>query len=157
MVNVFKMRRLLTYLFKNLNSFRNRPISWLFAKLKKTNKNKLFTRIFFFTFSAVPKPVQLLEVPDTIDKCDFLLKWKETGDNGSIITKYTVYQRIVNGDGAVQSWKDIYSFLTYEHHVDNLERGKLYEFKVKATNKIGEGEEDEMYFKKVKVEAGKFV
>ena len=102
-------------------------------------------------------PVQLLEVPDKIDKCDVLLKWKETGDNGSIITKYTVYQRIVKGDGTVQSWKDIYSFLAYEYHVRNLERGKLYEFKVTATNKIGEGKEDEMYFKKVKVEAGKSV
>ena len=39
----------------------------------------------------------------------------------------------------------------------SLERGKLYEFKVTATNEVGEGMEDEQYFKKVKVEAGKFI
>ena len=102
-------------------------------------------------------PVQLLAVPDKIDKCDFLLKWKETGDNGASITKYTVYQRIVNGNGQVQTWKGIHSSLANEYHVLNLERGELYEYKVTATNKVGEGMEDEQYFKKVKVEAGKFI
>ena len=101
-------------------------------------------------------PVQLLDVPDKIDKCDFLLKWKGTRDNGATITKYTVYQRTVNGNGEVQLWKGIHSFLTYEYHVLNLERGELYEFKVTATNKVGEGMEDEQYFKKVKVEASKY-
>ena len=101
-------------------------------------------------------PVQLLDVPDKIDKCDFLLKWKETSDNGAPITKYTAYQRTVNGNGEVQLWKRIHSSLQHEYHVLNLERGEVYEFKVTATNKIGEGMEDGKYFKKVKVEAGKF-
>ena len=101
-------------------------------------------------------PVQLLDVPDKINKCDFLLKWKETRHNGAPITKYTVYQRTVNGKGEVQLWKRIHSSLQHEYHVLNLERGEVYEFKVTATNKIGEGMEDEQYFKKVKVEAGKF-
>ena len=102
-------------------------------------------------------PVQLLDVPDKIDKCGFLLKWKETRDNGAPITKYTVYQRTVNGNGEMQLWKVIHSFLAYEYHVLNLESGELYEFKVTATNKNGEGMEDEQYFRKVKVEAGKFI
>ena len=102
-------------------------------------------------------PVQLLETPDKIDKCDFLLKWKETRNNGASITKYTVYQRTVNGNGQVQLWKGIHSSLGYEYHVLNLERGELYEFKVIATNKIGEGLEDEQHFKQVKVEEGKFI
>jgi len=102
-------------------------------------------------------PVQLLEVPDKIDKCDFLLKWKETRDNGASITKYTVYQRTVNGNGQMQLWKGVHSFLAYEYHVLNLERGERYEFKVTATNKIGEGMEDEQNFKQVKVEEGKFI
>ena len=102
-------------------------------------------------------PVQMLEVPGMIDKCDFVLKWRETRDNGASLTKYTVYQRTVNENGQVQPWKDIYSSLAYEYHVLNLERGGLYEFKVTATNKIGEGMEDEQYFKKVKVEEGKFI
>ena len=102
-------------------------------------------------------PVQLLEVPGRIDDCDFLLKWNETRDNGSIIRKYKVYQRTVNGSGPVQPWKEIHSCLAYQYHVHNLEKGKLYEFQVKATNKIGEGKEDENYVKKVKVEAGKSI
>ena len=102
-------------------------------------------------------PVQLLEVPGMIEKCDFLLKWRETHDNGAIITKYTVYQRTVNGNGQVQPWKGIHSSLDHEYHVLNLERGEVYEFKVTATNKIGEGMEDEHYFKKVMVDAGKFI
>jgi len=102
-------------------------------------------------------PVQLLEVPDKIDKCDFLLRWKETRDNGASITRYTVYQRTVNESGPVQPWRDVHSSLANDYHVLNLERGGLYEFKVTATNKVGEGMEDEQYFKKVRVEAGKFI
>ena len=102
-------------------------------------------------------PVQLLDVPDKIDKCDILLKWRGALDNGAIITKYTVYQRTVNRNGEVQLWKRIHSSLKHEYHVLNLERGEVYEFKVTATNKIGEGMEDEQYFKKVKVEEGKFM
>ena len=98
-------------------------------------------------------PVQLIDVPDKIDKCDLLLKWKETGDNGAPITKYTVYQRTV--DSEVQLWKDVHSAVDYEYHVYNLERGEVYEYKITATNEVGEGMEDEQYFKKVKVEAGK--
>ena len=47
-------------------------------------------------------PVQLLDVPEKIDKCDFPLKWKEGSDNGLPITKYTVYQRTVKGNGEVK-------------------------------------------------------
>ena len=101
-------------------------------------------------------PVQLLDVSDKIDKRDFLLKWIGTRDNGAAITKYTVYQWTVNGNGEVQLWKGIHSFLTHEYHVLNLERGELYEFKVTATNKIWEEMEDQQHFKRVKVEAGKF-
>ena len=113
--------------------------------------------IFLFTFLAVPMPVILLEVSEKIDKCDFILKWKETRYNGAPITKYTVYQRTVNGNGEVQPWKGIHSSLDREYHVLNLERGKLYEFKVTATNEVGEGMEDEQFFKNVNVEAGKFI
>ena len=109
----------------------------------------------FFICLAVPMPVQLQDVLDKIDKSDFLLKWKETRDNGAPITKYTVYQRTVNGYAEVQPWKGIYSTLDHEYHVLNLERGEVYEFKVTATNEVGEGSEDEQYFKNVKVEAGK--
>ena len=99
--------------------------------------------------------VQLLDVPDKIDKCDFLLKWKKPRDNGSSIKIYTVYQRTVNEIEPVQLWEIIHSTPVQECHVVNLERGKVYEFKVKARNIKGEGEEDRNYFKKVKVEAGK--
>ena len=102
-------------------------------------------------------PVELLDVPDKIYKLDFLLKWRKTRNNGAIITKYTVYQRTVNKKGEVQLWKGIHSTLEHKYHVHNLKRGEVYEFKVTATNKIGEGMEDEQYFKKVKVEAGKFI
>ena len=102
-------------------------------------------------------PVQLLDVPEKIDKCDFPLKWKEASNNGLPITKYTVYQRTVKGNGEVKPWEDVCSTLEHEHHVRSLERGKLYEFKVTATNEVGEGMEDEQYFKKVKVKAGKFI
>ena len=100
-------------------------------------------------------PVQLLDVPDKIDKSDFVLKWKKTDDNGASITTYTVYQRIANGNGQELAWKAIHSSLTYSYHVLSLERCKVYEFKVTATNTIGEGKDGKGHFKTVKVEAGK--
>ena len=102
-------------------------------------------------------PVQLHDVPrhGKIDKTDFTLKWKRPGENGAPITKYKVYQRTVNENGEEMSWRDIDSTPGLEYHVSNLERGKIYEFKVTATNRIGEGKEDKRYFKTVKVKAGK--
>ena len=99
--------------------------------------------------------VQLFDLHEKIDKCDFLLKWKKPSDNGSSIKRYTVYLRTVKEIGPVQLWENIHSTPAQEYHVVNSERGKVYEFKVKARNIKGEGEEDRNYFKKVKVEAGK--
>lgn len=100
-------------------------------------------------------PVQLYDVPETIYKLDFVLKWKKTGDNGEPIKTYKVYQRTVNGNGQGKAWKAMYSGPDHKYHVRNLERGKTYEFKVTATNMIGEGKDDKRSFKTVKVEAGR--
>ncbi len=119
-------------------------------------KNQRKCSAFLFIYTAAPKPVKLLDVHSRIDKCDLILKWEETQNNGAAITKYTVYQRTVTGNGTVPSeWKNIHSSLVYTYHVFNLERGKCYEFKVTATNKNGQGMEENIV--RVKVKEGKFI
>ena len=120
-------------------------------------------RYFFVILTDCPMPVEL-DIPEirrdpSIDKCDITMKWKEPCDNGASITRYRVYQRILGGTHIQQQWRNIYSSncSDFQYHVFNLQRGKEYEFKVTAENKIGEGRDDETHYKRVKVREGKHV
>ena len=67
------------------------------------------------------------------------LKWREPESNGKVITMYTVYQRVVT-DGKVGQWiviKKIRDVSVRELKIA-LERGKVYQFAITATNELGE-------------------
>ena len=67
------------------------------------------------------------------------LKWREPESNGNVITMYTVYQRVVT-DGKVGEWiviRKIRDVSVRELKIA-LERGKVYQFAITATNELGE-------------------
>ena len=72
------------------------------------------------------------------------LKWKEPESNGRVITMYTVYQRVVTA-GKVGRWtviKEIRDVSVRELKIA-LERGKVYQFAITATNDLGESQKQE--------------
>ena len=72
------------------------------------------------------------------------LKWKEPESNGRVITMYTVYQRVVTA-GKVGQWtviKEIRDVSVRELKIA-LERGKVYQFAITATNDLGESQKQE--------------
>ena len=67
------------------------------------------------------------------------LKWREPESNGKVITMYTVYQRVVT-DGKVGQWiviRKIRDVSVRELKIA-LERGKVYQFAITATNELSE-------------------
>ena len=84
------------------------------------------------------------------------LKWKKSQNSGAPITKYTVYQRIVNDGDTSHEWakvQDITSFSVREVAVD-LEIGRDYEFVVTASNKCGESKKKVEKIKRISVLGG---
>ena len=65
-----------------------------------------------------------------------ILKWTEPENNGAPITKYSVYQRIVND----ALWKKLEGITDTSklEYVFSAEESKEYEFVVTARNKYGE-------------------
>ena len=103
-------------------------------------------------------PVQLTELPSEISDNKLTLKWSEPGDNGTPITHYTIYQRILNDDGSAPAhWTRLMPEVNeqLEYEVTGLETGKTYEFQVTASNKCGEGSKVPEVIKTVKVSVGK--
>ena len=83
--------------------------------------------------------VEIDELPDETKDDTITLKWKEPESNGKVITMYTVYQRVVT-DGKVGQWtiiKNIRDVSVRELKI-TLERGKVYQFAITATNELGE-------------------
>ena len=83
--------------------------------------------------------VELDLLPDKTTDDTITLKWKEPESNGKVITMYTVYQRVVT-DGKVGQWtiiKNISKVSERELKIA-LERGKVYQFAITATNELGE-------------------
>ena len=72
------------------------------------------------------------------------LKWKEPESNGKVITMYTVYQRVVT-DGKVGQWTEIKKIrdVSVRELKIALERGKVYQFAITATNDLGESQKQE--------------
>ena len=83
--------------------------------------------------------VKIDDLPGETTDDTITLKWKELESNGKIITMYTVYQRVVI-DGKLGQWtiiKNISDVSVRELKV-TLERGKVYQFAITATNELGE-------------------
>ena len=102
--------------------------------------------------------VEIDELPgETIDGT-ITLKWKEPESNGKDITMYTVYQRVVT-DGKVEQWTMISRIrdVSVRELKIALERGKVYQFAITATNELGESlKQEESNIEQVKADGGMF-
>ena len=102
--------------------------------------------------------VEIDELPGETTEDTITLKWKEPESNGKVITMYTVYQRVM-ADGKVGKWtiiKNISDASVRELKIP-LERGKVYQFAVTATNELGESlKQLEKNFQQVKTEGSMF-
>ena len=107
---------------------------------------------------GAPDVIKIDELPGETTDDTITLKWKEPESNGKVITMYTVYQRVVT-DGKMGQWtiiKNISDVSVRELKIA-LERGKVYQFAVTATNELGESlkQEDEN-IQQVKAEGSMF-
>lgn len=99
--------------------------------------------------------VDIIDLPSEIKQNNLILKWNRPGDNGTQITDYAVYQRVLNEDGSASEWTQLVIQRQLEFEVGGMETGKTYEFIVTAFNKCGEGPKDQASIKRVKVSIGK--
>ena len=102
--------------------------------------------------------VEIDELPGETTDDTITLKWKEPESNGKVITMYTVYQRVVT-DGKVGQWTEIKKIrdVSVRELKITLERGKVYQFAVTATNELGESlKQEEKNIQQVKTEGSMF-
>ena len=102
--------------------------------------------------------VEIDELPGETTDDTITLKWKEPESNGKVITMYTVYQRVVT-DGKVGQWTVIRRIrdVSVRELKIPLERGKVYQFAVTATNELGESlKQEEKNIQQVKTEGSMF-
>ncbi|XP_022793323.1 twitchin-like isoform X1 [Stylophora pistillata] len=88
---------------------------------------------------GIPEAVEIYGLPKKATEDTITLRWIEPKDNGKKITEYTVYQRTMV-DGRPGDWKMIkeISDVKVREIKVKLERGKVYQFAVTATNGVGE-------------------
>ena len=91
------------------------------------------------------------------DPRTFEVRWSEPKDNGSPITSYTMYRRIVNKNGKKNEWvkETTLSNAVSRSFTVILDWGKHYEFVVTATNSLGEAKKEENKIKDIQVEKGR--
>ena len=102
--------------------------------------------------------VELDVLPDKTTDDTITLKWKEPESNGKVITMYTVYQRVVT-DGKVGQWTVIRKIknVSVRESKIALERGKVYQFAITATNELGESlQQEDENIQQVKAEGSMF-
>ena len=102
--------------------------------------------------------VEIEELPDKTTDDTITLKWKEPESNGKVITMYTVYQRVVT-DGKVGQWTEIRRIrdVSVRELKIPLERGKVYQFAITATNELGESlKQEKVNIQQVKAEGSMF-
>ena len=102
--------------------------------------------------------VEIDELPGETTDDTITLKWKEPESNGRVITMYTVYQRVVT-DGKVGQWTEIRRIrdVSVRELKIPLERGKVYQFAVTATNELGESlKQEKENIQQVKTEGSMF-
>ncbi|XP_068733590.1 tyrosine-protein kinase receptor Tie-1-like isoform X3 [Montipora capricornis] len=99
------------------------------------NEKKVTTK-----YEGAPATVEIIGLPSETRNVSLTVKWNEPENNGAPITQFTVYQRIVNSDKTVGKWKKIRVIkdLSRRQVVVELEKNKVYDFAVTATNKYGE-------------------
>ena len=85
------------------------------------------------------------------------LKWNEPQNNGAPITQYTVYRRIVNADDTVRQWNMIRVIKNISNRevIVELEKNKVYEFVVTATNGHGNSLKEGKSIRRLEVLGGR--
>ena len=102
--------------------------------------------------------VEIDKLPGETTNDTITLKWKEPESNGKVITMYTVYQRVVT-DGKVGQWTVIRKIrdVSVRELKIPLERGKVYQFAITATNELGESlKQEKANIEQVKTEGSMF-
>ena len=102
--------------------------------------------------------VEIDALPGETTNDTITLKWKEPESNGKVITMYTVYLRVMT-DGKVGRWKEIRKIrdVSVRELKIVLERGKVYQFAVTASNELGESpKQEEANIQQVKAEGSMF-
>ena len=102
--------------------------------------------------------VEIDELPGETTDDTITLKWKEPENNGKDITMYIVYKRVVT-DGKVGQWTEIRRIrdVSVRELKIALERGKVYQFAITATNELGESlKQEEANIQQVKAEGSMF-
>ena len=102
--------------------------------------------------------VEIDKLPGETTNDTITLKWKEPESNGKVITMYTVYQRVVT-DGKVGQWTEIRRIreVSVRELKITLERGKVYQFAITATNEFGESlKQEKANIQQVKTEGSMF-
>ena len=102
--------------------------------------------------------VEIDKLPGETTNDTITLKWKEPESNGKVITMYTVYQRVVT-DGKVGQWTEIRRIrdVSVRELKIPLERGKVYQFAITATNELGESlKQEKANIEQVKTEGSMF-
>ena len=107
---------------------------------------------------GAPDMVKIDDLPGETTDDTVTLKWKEPESNGKVITMYTVYQRVVT-DGKEGQWTEMRKIrdVSVRELKIELERGKVYQFAITATNELGESpKQEEANIQQVKAEGSMF-
>ena len=102
--------------------------------------------------------VKIDDLPGETTDNKITLKWKEPESNGKVIIMYTVYQRVVT-DGKLGQWTEISEIrdVSVRELKIALERGKVYQFAITATNELGESlKQERANIQQVKAEGSMF-
>ena len=117
----------------------------------------MITDYYILVHEGVPAAATIEDLPSEVRDDTITLKWSEPQNNGKEITQYTVYRRILT-DGKPGEWiklKTITDISVRELKVE-LEKGKVYEFLVTATNAFGESLKEDGKIMRVKASGSKF-
>ncbi|KAJ7384320.1 hypothetical protein OS493_022427 [Desmophyllum pertusum] len=106
--------------------------------------------------SGIPAAVEMSDIPSEVTDNTITLKWSEPQNYGTEITQYTVYQRIVTDGKLPGEWDELKTItdVSIRELKVELEKGKVYEFVVTATNIHGESSRDEGNSRSVKAIGG---
>ena len=102
--------------------------------------------------------VEIDDLPGKTTDDTIALKWKEPESNGKVVIMYSVYQRVVT-DGKVGQWTEIRRIrdVSVRELKIPLERGKVYQFAITATNELGESlKQDKANIQEVKAEGSMY-
>ena len=126
---------------------------------KKLNNYYKFHAVHIVDINlGTPDVVEIDELPGETTNDTITLKWKKPESNGKVITMYTVYQRVVT-DGKVGQWTEIRKIrdVSVRELKIALERGKVYQFAITATNELGESlKQERANIQQVKTEGSMF-